>query len=83
MTKESRQKLIKSAQARQTQTIDLLKKSCNKKVSDLTNAKLANTISISEDQLKGIIEVLHSIESHFLSLTKEMTNQKQQDLLNK
>lgn len=83
VTKESRQKLIKSAQARQTQTIDMLKKSCNKKVSDLTNAKLANTISISEDQLKGIIEVLHSIESHFLSLTKEMTNQKQQDLLNK
>ena len=83
VTKEVREKLSKSAQVKQNETIDKLKKLRSKHIANVNNAHLAKTISIDDDQLRGISEVLRSIEGHFVSLAKEMTQQKQKDLLNK
>ena len=83
VTKETRQNLAKSAQATMNDTLEKLRKNSNQKIGQVKNAYDGDTLKISEDQMKGTEELIRAIESHFLQLTKEMSAQKQKDLLNK
>ena len=80
VTKEVRQNLAKSAKVMQNKTIVKLKETCNMHISKMDNTTIS---SISEDQVKEINSALRLIQDHFVTLTKEMAHQKEQDLLNK
>jgi len=83
VTKETRQNLAKSAQATMNDTLEKLRKNSNHKIGQLNTAYEGGTLKIGEDLLKGTGELIRAIESHFLQLAREMSNQKQKDLLNK
>ena len=84
VTKETRQKLVKSAHSMHTETIQKLKKLCNKNCSDLNNAHQGKTlpIMITDDEVRSCIDLLRAIEQNFVSMSKEMTSQKENDLMN-
>ena len=83
VTKETRQNLAKSAQATMNDTLEKLRKNSNHKIGQLNTAYEGGTLKIGEDLVKGTGELIRAIESHFLQLAREMSNQKQKDLLNK
>lgn len=79
VTRETREKLVKTAQITLNDTKEKLRKLCNKTTNEVNNV----TGNLKEDQVKGTNDVLRAIEGHFAVLAKEMTNQKQNDLMAK
>ena len=83
VTKETRKNLAKSAQATMNDTLEKLRKNSNKKIGQLKVAYESGVLKISEDHEKGTEDLIRAIESNFLQLAKEMSDQKQKDLMNK
>jgi len=83
VTKETRMNLAKSAQMTMNDTLEKFRKFSNKKIGQLNDAYQSGVIKASEDQVKGAEQLIRAIESNFIHLAKEMSNQKQKDLMNK
>jgi len=83
VTKETRVNLAKSAQATMNETLENFRKFSNKKIGQINDAYQSGSIGASEDQVKGAEQLIRAIESHFNHLAREMSNQKQKDLMNK
>ena len=83
VTKETRMNLAKSAQMTMNDTLEKFRKFSNKKIGQLNDAYQSGVIKASEDQVKGAEQLIRAIELNFIHLAKEMSNQKQKDLMNK
>lgn len=83
VTKEARQNLAKSAQVTMNETLEKLRKVCNKKIAQITDAAQSGALKVSQDHVKGVQDLIRAFDSHFGVLCKEMTDKKQKELLNK
>ena len=78
VTKDTRKSLAKSAGVYMNETIDKLRKLSNKAIETVGDV---NTCSV--DQVKSTQEVIRGIEAHFAQVARQMTDDKQKELLNK
>ena len=83
VTREHREKLVKSAKVKLNQTKEELRRVQNNYIKGIDNLEMSGQTSTPKDHFVAVKNIILSMEQHFVQVAETDTQTKQNDLLNK